>query len=206
MSREGSDTSYRPKRRLHLSETEHRRSRCPRSSRVDYKEVEVLSGSDSEETIVDSELGRQSVKLEREGSVPGFEGETEENLWTPDTLKSRANQVSEQFSRLDRVNSEETMAREGEKGELVRIMEILMQMRAEDMKAAQIKEERREREDREREDRRIERETEREEIRIRELRDQKEADLRREERLLTTLKDAQPAVPQHVNGSEPKVA
>ena len=39
---------------------------------------------------------------------------------------------------------------------------------------------------------------EREETRLRELREQKEADLRREERLLTILKVAQPAVPQHV--------
>ena len=35
------------------------------------------------------------------------------------------------------------MAREGEKGELVKIMELMMQMRAEDAKAAQVREENR---------------------------------------------------------------
>ena len=33
---------------------------------------------------------------------------------------------------------------------------------------------------------------------LREMREQKETDLRREERLLTTLRDAEPAVPQAV--------
>ena len=102
--------------------------------------------------------------------------------------------MSEQLSRLARANTEVAMARERDKGGLERIMEMIIQMRAEDKKEAQLREEKRDREERQREQMRLEGE----ETRVREVREQKEADLRREERLLTTLKVAQAAVPQHV--------
>ena len=84
-------------------------------------------------------------------------------------------------------------------------MQMMLEMRIADEKAAWSREERWDKEDREREERRIEREEKREQMmydrdqdRQRELREQKEADIRREERLMTTLNEAQPTVPQTV--------
>ena len=92
-----------------------------------------------------------------------------------------------------------------EQGGLQQVMQMMVEMRAADEKAARIREERREREDREREDRRIEKEEKREQMlydreqeRQREIREQKQDDIRREEKLLTTLREAQPAVLQTV--------
>ena len=98
MSSEGRDKSYRPKiRPQQLGADGIGRSRCPRTSRVNYREIEVLSGSGSEDTVITSESSIGSVKLESEGSVPLFESDRESSLWTPGTLTSRANQVSEQL-------------------------------------------------------------------------------------------------------------
>ena len=233
MSGEERDRTYKTKGRAEKTlRGTPRRTTTRTTGRIDYKETEVISsGSDSEETIVGSESGIGSSKLEREDSVPLLEGDRDRNLWTPGTLTSRDNQVTEQLSRLATVNTDLAMARETEKSGLERVMEMMLQMRVEDRKEVQLREEKREREerqrevdrldritrleaqrekeDRDREERRLEREAKRdEEIARREqlmlereetrLREQKDMDLRREERLLTTLKEAQPAVPQQV--------
>ena len=188
MSREGSDYSYRPKlRAAHSGEVSRRRERRQRATRVDYTKVEILSETDSEGTIENKEVDLVSVKSEREENVSLTDINLDQNSWTPQTLTKRANQLTEQVGRLAKTTRKEKMAREGEKGELVQIMEMMMQMRAEDKKAEQRKEESRIREMREQEDRRVEREVKRE--------DEREA---REQRLLTTLREAQPAVPQTV--------
>ena len=153
MSGEGSDTSYRPKKRQQHPVAQTRgRTRCLRNSRVDYTEVEILSESDSEGAIDSNEIDRREIKSEREESVPLLEVEGDQNQWIPGTLSARAKQVSQQYSRLAWVNSEETMAREGETGALQKIMEMMVQMRAKDRKV-----------ERDREERRIEREEKREE-------------------------------------------
>ena len=145
MSGEGSDTSYRPKKREQQPAVEtRRRTRCPRSSRVDYTEVEILSGSDSEGTIDSNKVDRQDIKSERKESVPLLEVEGEQNQWTPGTLTSRTTQLTQQLSRVAKENREFTMARETEQGGLVKLMELMIQMRADDAKAAQSREERRE--------------------------------------------------------------
>ena len=138
-------------------------------------------------------------------------------MWTPGTLRSTAIQVTDQLNRFAEVNTELAMASEAEKTELECMMELMLQMRADDRK---LREEKREREERqretdrldrmaridaqerqreadserealEREDRRVERETRREE--------EREA---REVRLLATLKAAQLVVPKKVNMSK----
>ena len=135
MSGEGSDTSYRPKKRQQQPVAQTRgRTRCPRKSRVDYTEVEILSESDSEGTIDSNEIDKREIKSERGESMPLLEVEGDQNQRIPGTLSATAKQVSQQYSRLARVNSEETMAREGETGTLQKIMEMMVQMRAEDRK------------------------------------------------------------------------
>ena len=188
---------------------------------VDYSEAEIVrSDSDSEGTIFNSESGIENIKLEPEVSELGLECGRSVDVLTPGTLRSTANQVTDQVNRFAEVNTELAMAREAEKTRLERMMELMLQMRADDRKEAQIREDKREREERqretdrldrmakiegqerqreadrerealEREDRRVEREAKREE--------EREA---REARLLANLKAAQPAVPQTVNISK----
>ena len=81
MSSEGRDQSYRPKIRPQQSGADSiGRSRCPRTSRVNYREIEVSSGSGSEDTVITSESGIGNMKLEGEGSVPLFKGDRESSL------------------------------------------------------------------------------------------------------------------------------
>ena len=98
---------------------------------------------DLEGTVDSTEVSPTLIKFEREDSVPLAEFKGEDNLWTPEKLMTRASQLTQQVGRLAKASREETMAREGEKCELVRIMELMMQMRAEDTKAAQVREENR---------------------------------------------------------------
>ena len=78
MSREGNDFSYRPKKgTVCLSELTRRTDRSQRTARVNYTEVEITSGSESEGRIEGLELNTRNIKSEREGSVPllDIEGE-----------------------------------------------------------------------------------------------------------------------------------
>ena len=136
-------------RAAHSGEVSRRRERRQRATRVDYTEVEILSETDSEGTIENKEVDLVSVKSEREGNVSLTDINLDQNSWTPQTLTKRANQLTEQVGRLAKTTRKEKMDREGEKGELVQIMEMMMQMRAEDKKAEQRKEESRIREMRE---------------------------------------------------------
>ena len=97
----------------------------PRKNRVDYTEIEVSSG-ESESTIFASESGIASLKLEDEDRPPVLEGDRDTDLWTPGTLTDRANQVTEQVSRLATANSELAMARETERVGLEKIMEMMV--------------------------------------------------------------------------------
>ena len=149
--------------------------------------MEISSGTESEGTVEVYELRAKKIKSEREGSVPLVDKEGVDNQWSPDTIARTSSQLSPQLGRVAKENSELKMAREAEQDGLTQIMQMMMEMRAADEKAA-----------RDREHRRIEREEKRDQERQRELWEQKEADIRQEERLLTTLREAQPAVPQTV--------
>ena len=112
MSREGSDFSYKPKRGTVKAEAEgKRRERSQRTSRVDYTEVHTLSEMDSEGTVDSTEVSPTLVKFEREDSVHLAEFNGVDNLWTPETLRTRASKLTQQVGRLARASREETMAR-----------------------------------------------------------------------------------------------
>ena len=200
MSGEGRDSTY--KSTLKTTKGPVRESRRLKKQ-VDYSEVElVLSDSDSEGTIFNSESGIESIKLEPGITELGLECERSVDVCTPGMLRSTANQVSEQSSRFTEVNTELAMAREAEKTGIERMMELMLQMRAEDRKEAQLREERREREERQREVERLDRVTKLEaQEREREAKREEEREAR-EARLLTTLRAAQPAVPQNVSISK----
>ena len=91
-----------------------------------------------------------------------LESERSVNIWTPGTLRNTANQVTEQLTRLAKVNTKIAMAREAEKTRIECMMEMMLQMRAEDKKEAQIREDKRYRKERQREVDRLEREARRE--------------------------------------------
>ena len=96
---------------------------------IDYREVELISsGGELEETITGSESGIESVKLEP--GEHGFEQECEprNSQWTPGTLRSRTETVTEQWNRLARASSELAMARETDKSSIERMMEMMLQM------------------------------------------------------------------------------
>ena len=102
---------------------------------VDYSEVKlVVSDSDSEGTIFNSESGIESIKLESGVTELGLECERSVDVWTPGTFRSTANQVSEQLSRFAEVNTELAMARGAEKTGIERMMELMLQMCAENRK------------------------------------------------------------------------
>ena len=93
------------------------------------------------------------------------------------------------------------MARESEKSSLEKLIEMMVTMRMEDQRWEMEREERREREmidQIDREEQREERRLEREERRKRE-------DLELQAKLITMLKEAQPAVPQRVTINSHKV-
>ena len=166
----------------------------------------ISSSFDSEEIVEGSKLGLGSLKAEQEESVALLVGDRDSSWWTPGTPGSKATSVTEQLSRIVEVNSKATMARETEKRGLENVMELMLQMRADDKKGAQLREEKREREERQKEVDRLDgvarietQEREKEaERREREAKREEEREAR-EARLLTALRQAQPAVPQMVN-------
>ena len=81
-------------------------------------------------------------------------GEGFQDDWTPKALRQTAHKVSQQVVRLSQVNSELTIARESEKSSMGKLMEMMLFMRAEEMKRD---EERGEHSDRERREEKAER-------------------------------------------------
>ena len=152
-----------------------------------------------------SESGFGSKKVELEDEQAEAQWALLQDTWTPQTLQKTASEVGAQYSRLAEENQHFRMAREAERTSLEKIMELIVTMKMEDQKREQEREERRDREARERADQRErerieQREKERENLeRIEREEKWEEERERREARLLTTLKEAQPAVPQHVN-------
>ena len=136
MSREGNNFSYKPKKGTVCSgELTRRMNRSQRAARVNYTEVEITSGSESEGTIEGLELNTREIKSEREGSVPSLDIEGEDKQWTPDTLARTTSRLSQQFGRVVRDNREFKMAREVERGGLQQVMQMMVEMRAADEKA-----------------------------------------------------------------------
>ena len=186
MSREGRDKEYKPTKKPEQTETTSTRQSSHRPTRkIDYKEVEVIiSGGESDETVVSESGFEGSIKLEGEES----KGLPRDSLWTRGT---RTETVTAQWNRLSRTSSELAMAREAEQSRIEKLMELMLQMQMQEKeRVAQ-----REQEDRRREDDRLDRkdrlrreQTEKEEKR-------EEERERRQERLLQTLRGAQPAVP-----------
>ena len=127
----------------------------------------------------------------------------------PGTIKSRTVSLTDQFTRLAEESREITMAQETEQGGIGKLMELMITMQMQDKeRIAQRELERSEREEKEKR-KRIEWEMEREEKRLewedKYRREQTEREKKREDErerrqnlLMTTLKEAQPTVPQKV--------
>ena len=120
------------------------------------------------------------MKLENELSEQFLGSEGFQDTWTTNTFRHKANQVTDQLVRLTEVNTELVMAREEEKSSVEKLMELMVKMRMDDKKEMRERDERLER--------------------IRTERDEKREEewQEREERLLISLKAAQPSVPQKV--------
>ena len=182
MSREGGDCSYKPQKGAVRTERLTRRTnRSQKAARVDYTEDEFSSDTETEGTVREYGLENQEVKTELDSSENLSELDGSEKLWTPQTFAHKMTHLSQQVTRLAKFNTDQDMARETEQTHMTAIMQIMMEMRAEERKAELEREERRV----EREKRRLEREQR-----------QREEDMKREERLMTTLREAQPTVPQ----------
>ena len=192
MSERGGDKRSQPKKKQAPTRVS---TRIRKVGPVNYKEVDITdSDTESEDTVLDSESGFGSVKLEIEGQEVETDWEHKDSLWTRCTEESRTGGSENQLTKLVEVKSEVAMTSGSEKSNMERIMEMMLQMRAEDKrtaaddrKAAQLREEKREMDERQREVDRLEREEERE---------------RRQEKLLQTLKESQPVVPQKVSISK----
>ena len=196
MSKRGKDTSQKPNKRV--VEPTRVSSRIKQVRQVNYAEVELVESDEGSEcTLYGSESGFESeVKLETE---------RDSRLERSDRVApySRSN-FSKEVPQLHKtVETEMTQPSNMEK-----LMEMMIQMRAEDRKDAQLREQKREEEEerrRVREDKRDreerQREIERSEREVRKERQDKDRELQREERqaeLLAQLKEAQPVVPQQI--------
>ena len=202
MSSEGKDRTYRPAKKASRG-SERESYRTMRREVVDYTEVDTIDlDTSGEQTIVDSESGFGSEQCFKQEPVEdqgngreGFLGSVGfQDDWTPNTLRQTASKVTQQFERLSQVNTELTMARESEKSSVEKLMEMMLSMKMDEQK----RDDERRREERQRDEDRKREEREREDRRERERREEKEERLAREERLITTLKAAQPAIPQKV--------
>ena len=197
MSQGGSDCSYQPRKSAVSKDIKPKKSSRPvRGTRVDYKEVEILSSdSEEQESVVREQWLSDTVfKAEAdEGELDQLQCDTEPT-WTPQTIAFRTKQLTRQITKFASSSSEIHMAREQEHLNVMVIMQIMLEMRTEDRKA----EKRRVEEDRKADQRRVEDDKKAEQRRVEKEEARREEDLRRETRMLIALQAAQPAVPQTV--------
>ena len=155
MSQGGSDCSYQPRKSAVSKDIKPKKSSRPvRGTRVDYKEVKILSSDSEEQEIVVREqwLSDTDFKAEAdEGELDQLQSDTEPT-WTPRTITFRTKQLTRQITKFASSSSEIHMAREQKHLNVTAIMQIMLEMRMEDRKA----EERRVEEDRKAEQRRVE--------------------------------------------------
>ena len=163
MSERGGDKRSQPKKKQAPTRTS---TRIRKVGPVNYKEVDITdSDTESEDTVLDSESGFGSVKLEIEGQEVETDWEHKDSLWTWCTEESRTGGSEKQLTKLVEVKSEVAMTSGSEKSNMERIMDVMLQMCAEDKrtaaddrKAAQLREEKREMDERQREVDRLEKE------------------------------------------------
>ena len=132
MSREGDDCSYKPQKGAVRTERLTRRTNRQRAARVDYTEDKISSDTETEGTIREYGLENQEVKTELDSSETLSELDGSEMLWTPQTFAHKTTQLSQQVTRLAKFNTDQDMARETEQTNMTAIMQIMMEMRAED--------------------------------------------------------------------------
>ena len=134
MSREGRDSTYKPKSKTARGLT-WESSRVRSRDQVDYAEVEgITSDTASEGTIENIESGFGSIKQEQNFAELDLDCERFEDTWTPGTLRHKATQVTNQLARLTEVNTELVMAKEAEKSSVEKLMELMLTMMRRDMK------------------------------------------------------------------------
>ena len=196
MSGEGKDKDYIPKKRIESTNAKEARGPSRRQTRrVYYREVEVLSSGESEETILSESGFAGSLKVE---------SEEPQQLHITETIATKRGRSK--------------MAKEQEPSKLEQMMEMLLESRLEERKYEKRREEREEKREldrREAEEREERRQTERrqaeerEERRLAERRvaeDRwREDNLRREDLLIQTLKVAQTAKPPTVKLVDAKI-
>ena len=154
MSGEGKDKDYIPKKWIESTGAKEARGPSRRQTRrVYYKEVEVVSSGESEETIL---------------SESGFEGSVKVESEEPQQLP-----ITE---RIVRKREKSTMAKEQEPSKLETMMEMLLESRIEERKYEKRREEREEQRELERREAEEKRQTER-----REAEERKELERREEE-------------------------
>ena len=163
MSKGEKDTGKLPTRRT--AEPTKVSSRIKQVGPVNYAELDLsTSDTESESTVVGSESGFGSIKLEGEMEQIDIEGDELTHTWTSTTIRNTATQVGIKVNRLADENLQLRMARETEWSYIDKLMEMMLTMHMEDQK---------------REDQK--RESEREEWRERERIEQRERDEKREE-------------------------
>ena len=196
MSREGRDEDYIPKKKIESTSAKEARGPSRRQTRrVYYREVEVLSSGESEETILSESGFAGSLKVE---------SEEPQQLHITETIATKRGRSK--------------MAKEQEPSKLEQMMEMLLESRLEERKYEKRREEREEKREldrREAEEREERRQTERrqaeerEERRLAERRvaeDRwREDNVRREDLLIQTLKAAQTAKPPTVKLVDAKI-
>ena len=96
MSVEKRDRTYKPTKKVDQRERAAQRPASRRHTRqVNYTEIEVISSSGvSEETVIESESGVGSIKLELGEVEQELYGEDLGDSWTPGMLQRTATQVS----------------------------------------------------------------------------------------------------------------
>ena len=141
MSGEEKDRTYKPTMKVDRRKRAAQRPTSRRHNRqVNYTEIDVISSSGvSEETVILSESGVGSIKLEPGEVEQELYGEDLRESWMPGTLHRTATQVSSQMARLTETNKSLKMAREAEKSLLYKLMELMVTMRMNDEKRRQEK-------------------------------------------------------------------
>jgi len=147
MSEERGDTTYKPKRQREKQQPSSQSRRPVRETRrhTDYSEVQLISDTDEEsESVVDLGAGDLDINEDTD-SLDTISVRSE--FWTPKTFFEKTDKLLRGITEYTEQTALFAMAKQPE-ASMASVLQLMMQMRADDKEAEQ-----------KREDRRIERET-----------------------------------------------
>ena len=152
MSTGRGDDSYQPSKSLRGKIVQQKPIVRPsRTARRDYtEEIEVLLDQETSEGAVIPEFERNRVKLDPDSSKT----ESARNLaWTPRTFSDRTNWLNKQLTEFAEQTS--SLGKAQPETNIASVLQMMMEMRAEDRKSEQQKTDEREREGRKKGEERI---------------------------------------------------